>query len=391
VSRPARRVRWLTQGVSRRESARGADSFVLDVVRSYASGGPCPQPPMDERWVDAADAAGVLPIVLDQLQRAGHPLPSSVERARYRGVATYLRALVDLRDVAAPLDRAGVRWVLLKGAALAQVVYDRPAVRWYSDLDVLVHPEDLGVALEVLEQAGFSVLDRNWELIAATGRGEISLETRAGNLLDLHWHLINDRRTRRAFAVDVSAMMERRVVVDIDGLAVPILDPLDTVLHVALHASLAGGHRLLWLLDLHQAIRWSGCDLQTLNNRAAEMNAQLPLRAMLKRTSQFVDPSLDSWATRVPAPAPWAGLCAIVSALAPPLGVRRGRRTGRLVFSSTRATTAASLLAVVRAALTAVRDGLPFLEHSVDLPQLQSSRGTEADRDSWVAGARRSA
>jgi hypothetical protein len=40
----------------------------------------------------------------------------------------------------------------------------------------------------------------------------------------------------------------------VGGRSVPTLDPVDTLLHVALHAALSGGDRLIWLKDIERAL-----------------------------------------------------------------------------------------------------------------------------------------
>lgn len=381
---------WLTPPVGLSASGQGRDLFVLAAVRAFALGAPCPEPPADESWLEVAEDAGVLVVLLDHLQRSGHPVPASADQGRYRGIATRMRAMVDVHDVGAALDSAGVRWLVVKGPVLAEAVYSRTSVRSYSDLDVLVHPEDLGIALQALQEARFGLLDQNWGLIASSGRGEVSLTTPNGNLLDLHWNLVNDRRTRRSFALDVRAMVDRRIHVDVDGQSVPALDPLDTVLHLGLHAGLSGGHRLQWLLDLHQAVRWSRCTPEELATRAAQLRLRLPMRVMLDRVARYLDPEFSEWAQGMPAGAGWTRVCAAVSALALPLGARTGRRTGRLVFASTRPTTVGSLIACIRAALVAVRDSVPLLDRSVGVAVLHAASGNSADRDRWLAEARAS-
>jgi hypothetical protein len=300
-------------------------------------------------------------------------------------VTTQLRARAELAALIRALGPTTVRWVVLKGPILADIVYRRPAVRTYTDLDVLVHPHDLGEALDALEGAGFELVDRNWELVARSGRGEINLTIPNGGLLDLHWHVVNDGRARSQFSVDVRSMVSRRVTVDIDGLSVPTLDPVDTIVHLALHASLSGGHRALWLLDLQQAVLHGGCTVEELRERAQEMRTDLVVQVMLARAARYVDQRLEEWASDIRTRVSWTRLCEMVSGSAPPLGVRPGKHTGRLVFSATRATTGGSAAAVIR---SAGQRGILMLRKPVTRETLHASDGTPADRALWIAGAR---
>jgi hypothetical protein len=333
----------------------------------------------------------VLPVILDHLAQSDRPIPPSAGNWQYVGVATHMRALTETRAVARALDGIGVRWVVVKGVVLAEVVYRRRSVRPYSDLDVLVHPADLSRAIEALEAAGFEVLDRNWRLVADSRRGEISLSTPTGTMLDLHWHLINEAAIRRGFSLDVAAMVERSTTVDIGGLEVPTLRPDDTVVHLALHAALSGGHRLQWLLDMQQALRWCRLPELELADTARRAGALLVLRTMAQRVAQYVDPGLRPLVRQLGSPSAWAAASSLVSGRVPPLGTETGRHTGRLFFAATRSTTVRSAAELARAAVVAGRHQLIVGEPDVELSVLRAPAGDAEDRQRWIAGAARSA
>ena len=83
------------------------------------------------------------------------PVPSEVESltriARERGTLFELIALA----VLAALEDAGIRALPLKGSTLARELYDDPALRTSVDVDVLVAPEDLRHAIEVVQGMGW--------------------------------------------------------------------------------------------------------------------------------------------------------------------------------------------------------------------------------------------
>ena len=75
----------------------------------------------------------------------------SRERSRTRG----LRAA--LREVARSLNRASVSFLVFRGMAAAQMAWVDPALRHCHDIDLLVHEDDLAVAVDVLERTGLRV------------------------------------------------------------------------------------------------------------------------------------------------------------------------------------------------------------------------------------------
>ena len=364
-----------------------ARDFVLGAVRSFATGCPCPAVPRDDQWVIVAERAGVLATVVEVLVHQDVALPASLRSSRFAAAATHLAAAVELRGLAGILGDAGVRWLVLKGPVLAQVVYLRPGARTYDDVDVLVHPDDLAEAVTALEADGYVVLDRNWALVARTARGEISVESPSGMTIDLHWHPVNDARVRASLQVDVCAMVDRRIVVDVDGLTVPTLDRPDTVLYVALHGCLAGGHELKWLLDLQQAVRWAGVDAETLRTRSGAHGVTQNLAVMARRAARYVDPSLTELADALGPVTGWAKVCRKVSDRAAPVGITAGVRSGRTVISSTRSSSARSARALVRVLVDSRRRRLRPPAQRVGVDTLHRAAGTEADRDRWFAAA----
>lgn len=175
-------------------------------------------------------------------------------------------------------------WLAIKGPVLARHYYSRPAIRAYSDLDLLVHPHQLGDALVALEGAGFRILDRNWSLMTDLLVGEVHLATPLGGVLDLHWDLINDRDTREAFGIRTGELLAHRRWVSLGGSHTPTLGAVDTLLHVAMHALRSGGDRLIWLKDLEQIVLREPPDWPALTLAAEQQGLLLPMAVMLSRT-----------------------------------------------------------------------------------------------------------
>jgi hypothetical protein len=65
-----------------------------------------------------------------------------------------------MADVLSALDRAGVRLLLLKGLAFAHLAYADPRLRPMRDVDLLVLPNDLRRAQDVLVRCGFTSCGR---------------------------------------------------------------------------------------------------------------------------------------------------------------------------------------------------------------------------------------
>ena len=179
---------------------------------------------------------------------------ASLERTHATRTAAHLRVLADLDAVLASLSDGAVPFLVVKGPVLSEHLYPSPDLRTYEDLDLLIPPGSFERAVDALRKGGSLLLDRNWALTRADTRGQLHLQLPMGTLADLHWHLLNRENVRDGFAITTDDLFERSREVDVAGRSLPTLDPVDTLLHVALHAALSGGDRVIWLKDIERTI-----------------------------------------------------------------------------------------------------------------------------------------
>jgi Uncharacterised nucleotidyltransferase len=179
---------------------------------------------------------------------------ASLARTHATRTAAHLRVLADLDRVRASLSAAAVPFLVVKGPVLSEHLYPSPDLRTYEDLDLLIPPGSFQRAVDALRSGGSLLLDRNWALTRADTRGQLHFQLPMGTLADVHWHLLNRENVRDGFAIRTDDLFERSRDVDVGGRSVPTLDAVDTLLHVALHAALSGGDRLIWLKDIERAL-----------------------------------------------------------------------------------------------------------------------------------------
>ncbi|MFY9587376.1 MAG: nucleotidyltransferase family protein [Actinomycetota bacterium] len=148
------------------------------------------------------------------------------------------------------LSAADIPALVIKGPSLVERYYGDPALRFYSDVDIVVPPDRLRAAIEVLEAGGFGLLDANWPLIIADLRGQVHLHSEGVGTIDLHWHLVNDARKRRTLHMRADEMWPETIDGTVGDARSRLLATADDIAYVCLHAALAGCHRFLWLLDV---------------------------------------------------------------------------------------------------------------------------------------------
>lgn len=265
----------------------------------------------------------------------------------------HLRALAELERIEGALS--GLPWLLFKGPVLACLVHGSPTLRSPVDLDLLVPRACFGEAVAGLERAGYVVYERNWTLVRRAGLGSLRLHSPAGALVDLHWDLLNDRAERRAFAVSSAQALQRARTVRLGTVPARTLDPVDTVVHLALHAALAGAHRLVWLADVAAACRrLEAAELAAVPARALDWSVAPAVDLVLARSAAV----LGREALEVPRPAAglvWRVVAATADRVAPVSRWSGGRSVAAAVARSARAGSAASLRELAVHALAALR------------------------------------
>ncbi|TAM69482.1 MAG: hypothetical protein EPN48_08985 [Microbacteriaceae bacterium] len=272
---------------------RPVGRLLVDAVRNLR--GPLPAD-QTELFIDAVVEAGALhrvgPAIYRRVVNADNaPAGWASELAKVRAAQLFrhMRASADLAPIADTFDRKGIRWVLAKGPAAADLIWPSPDMREYVDIDLFVHPADFAEALAALESLGCALVDRNWPEIRKRKRAELALTAPAGTPIDLHWDMAVPPSLRSAFSTDMIGMLSRRRHTVLgSGVAVFTFDPVDTVLHLAFHAAQAGAARLMWLGDLFYAVRTDGFDIGELMSRAGRARTEVPVTVVLDRADRVL-------------------------------------------------------------------------------------------------------
>ena len=164
-------------------------------------------------WAAFRAAGARLPSWAGELHE---PLGELRDRAQ---VAWCVRAAA-ARELAAALAARGREALFLKGYVLASEYYPSPELRPFGDLDVLVRPEGIKEAEEVLHALGyrpsaapvpFGAIERSYLREAAAG---LTLD------VDLHWTFIGTESLVREMRVDDEELWSRSVL-RLPGLRVP--------------------------------------------------------------------------------------------------------------------------------------------------------------------------
>jgi len=215
--------------------------------------------PILHRNLTATRLRGMVPEeTVTRLSRAGHA-----------GTYIGLRQREEMGRVLDCLEAHGIEPVLLKGAALAATVYDDPALRTMSDVDLLLQEEEIGRGYEAIEKMGYLPIVRpvhrdraRREAFYGKHRHTVPLISPGGRaIVELHRHIMGTDETAPEYGL--GAFRRRVREVPFHGRMVKVPAPADLVLHTCLHMSYADRFvgKLRDLIDLDQTIRAAGRDI----------------------------------------------------------------------------------------------------------------------------------
>lgn len=351
------------------------DRAVGELLRAVCRGDdvPAPRPlPVDD-VVAGARHHRVSPLTHVRLRETAPAVAEVLRPDRDVAKSLHIRSGMLLAHVSDLL--ADIPWVVFKGPVLSELAHPVPGVRPYGDLDLLVAPQDLRAVSRALLAAGWEVGDYEDMLRNPQTPGEMHWFTPAGVQVDLHWAMINMGSRRRLFRIDTDALLSRRRRVRIGLAQAWTLDEADGLVHVALHAALAGANRLGWLLDVDQLSRQVG-DWPAVAARATEWGAQAQLALALRRATATLGTPVPGDVYRMLGTTlPLRVVLDAVDRLFPVARQRRDASPSRLVARAVRPGAARTLAQVARSAGQGVVDRLA---PRADVPAARVTAGEEA-------------
>lgn len=186
---------------------------------------------------------------------------TALERFGRRSQTAARRSQIDAATLEAveALGRAGVDALVLKGIALARLLYRADEPRGYFDLDLLVSPADLDRARHLLAELNYTDVNgmQGIDDVAGVLHAEpwARLVPDFGNVtVDLHWRLVGCGATAEHLWQTLSS---RRTWIELGGQRLATLDRTGLALHLALHAAQHGPADAQAVGDLvHGLERW---------------------------------------------------------------------------------------------------------------------------------------
>jgi hypothetical protein len=229
-------------------------------------------PENDPDWTNLVEKArqeGVSAVLFHNIVK--HHLEDLVPQDSYGDLSNHCYAnmkrnmsiIGELREVLATFQEAGIPCIVLKGIALAELVYPSIDMRGMSDVDILLKKEDLFTVDEHLSSHGYTSTDSTVTKAIHNPSGYLaSLEYRknASPLnLHVHWHIVNTSVPATMFVeqIDINRLWEHSAVTSVADSRARMLRPEHMIIYLCEHA-LRVGHsfdRLILICDIFFSIK----------------------------------------------------------------------------------------------------------------------------------------
>ncbi len=215
-------------------------------------------------WDSVASMAaqhGFAPIVLPLLRelsedgRVPSHVVSELRKVALYDIARSMRLRSALREMLMALQHAGTRVIVLKGAALATLVYSDLNVRPSQDIDLLCSEVDYRKVRDTLVSLGYYT-DADPTLPARRADHEGYFDRHFFNpdgLVHVELHLDSLKLGVRPRHSD--SIWLRALHIEIEDVPALALGPEDQILTLSVHLHRHGFNRLIWFMDIDLLIR----------------------------------------------------------------------------------------------------------------------------------------
>jgi len=233
-------------------------AYVLSALRGVSE---MPPKASSEEWAELFSVLRphwVIPLLywhIASFSPEYHPPGDVVSRMRGEFMKTRVRTLrleTQLHEVLAAFESRGIRVLLLKGPALARMVYPDTAVRQGSDIDLLVLPEQMADSREILGKLGYHCQEKRFEVSKDFYCEEKFFPKKNRNhcLIELHWDLHRFSGIRRE--AELRTLFEDAVRIVSPPLRFEALHPVDALIHRSLNNAFVHDRdmRLSWIYDV---------------------------------------------------------------------------------------------------------------------------------------------
>ena len=222
-------------------------------------------------------------------------------RSRYQDSARKaLWFAAELVRIVGHLESAGIKALPYKGPVLAQTLYGEITQRQFSDLDILILPEDVHKAKASLFDLGYKtqidLAPHIQKAFIETGYEHSFRSQQGSNLLELQWRI-----TPRfyCFDFDVPRLFQRAGEINFGGRLMRTLRLEDLLLVLCVHAAKHVWVRLSWLCDIAQLAKSPQLDWNAIQDEAGRLGIKRIVNLNLLLAHKLLGTPLPECVSRI--------------------------------------------------------------------------------------------
>jgi len=274
-------------------------NLVVQAARVYLAGGDdgrlraaLAQPLRWEAIERIADHHAIKPLVIYVLNQYGaEKIPQEVrDRFQQQWVLAARNNLIQMQEwrrLLQAFDAAGLPVISLKGPSLALLAYRNVVLREFTDLDLLVVPEDLPATSDLLVREGYrlqSPADRS-TLLGSRNRQMDFINDDRGTVIDLHWSPLH---AMFPFQLPVRELFQSARVEYGEGISFLTLSPEHLLLYLCAHGTKHCWLNLRDICDMACYVSTPSLDWEQCLALAESANCDLVLKHALLLAQQVL-------------------------------------------------------------------------------------------------------
>lgn len=179
--------------------------------------------PVDFEWIfERAAMNEVAPVVYENLKAFDNMPGKTIERFRNAYLHSVRNNVLNAEEMIRALcllEKGGVEAIPLKGSFASEIIFGNPGLYPATDIDILVKPEDLPKADEVLAEAGYGKIEGISDEDLLSGHYHF-IYRKDKHFLELHWNLV-----KRYFHAPPGFWWEETGAVQCSGIRMNALSP----------------------------------------------------------------------------------------------------------------------------------------------------------------------
>lgn len=260
--------------------------------------------PLDWEFIwGAAQSYNISPLLYYNLRGLSNSssIPATIMEnlrgAYHETVAKNMLLYSELHTVIDAFRQAGLEAIVLKGAALAGIVYPNIGLRPMADIDLLVKKEELAAVERVMADLEYQPTqgiksqqrfrDNHFHLPPYT-------HVRKPMTVEIHWHFTDNTDS------DIRQWWERALLKDLRGCRILVPSAEDMLNHLSLHLFNHGYHKgfvLRCLCDIFQTVRQYGdeIDWELLQDKIKQEGTEKQVHTLFQLVRKVYAPGDDSF------------------------------------------------------------------------------------------------